>query len=171
MTVAIRCRGQTAAIALRQRPSTPGVHSTFGTSTELLNYLRLMFSRLGCHVCPNGHVNAPTLNVAAELPITCSTCGVEFYGPSAEDLAFNSGGACPECDGLGIRKEVDPELVVPDPDLTLAEGAVAPAFRDIYLGANAVTPVHPGYDMITGLGSPNIANLVKDLLVARSVGR
>ncbi|MEE0345185.1 MAG: excinuclease ABC subunit UvrA, partial [Adlercreutzia sp.] len=78
-----------AALALRQRPGIPGVHSTFGTSTELLNYLRLMFSRLGCHVCPNGHVNAPTLNVAAELPITCSTCGVEFYGPSAEDLAFN----------------------------------------------------------------------------------
>ena len=84
-----------AAIALRQRPGIPGVHSTFGTSTELLNYLRLMFSRLGCHVCPNGHVNAPTLNVAADLPITCSTCGVEFYGPSAEDLAFNSGGALP----------------------------------------------------------------------------
>lgn len=115
-----------AALALRQRPGIPGVHSTFGTSTELLNYLRLMFSRLGCHVCPNGHVNAPTLNVAAELPITCSTCGVEFYGPSAEDLAFNSGGACPECGGTGVVRTIDESTLIADPTLTLEEGAVAP---------------------------------------------
>lgn len=115
-----------AALALRQRPGIPGVHSTFGTSTELLNYLRLMFSRLGCHVCPNGHMNAPTLNVAAERPITCSTCGVEFYGPSAEDLAFNSSGACPECSGTGVVRTIDESTLVPDPTLTLEEGAVAP---------------------------------------------
>ena len=115
-----------AALALRQRPGIPGVHSTFGTSTELLNYLRLMFSRLGCHVCPNGHVNAPTLNVAAELPITCSTCGVEFYGPSAEDLAFNSGGACPTCGGTGVVRDIDESTLIADPNLTLEEGAVAP---------------------------------------------
>ena len=115
-----------AALALRQRPGIPGVHSTFGTYTELLNYLRLMFSRLGCHVCPNGHVNAPTLNVAAELPITCSTCGVEFYGPSAEDLAFNSGGACPTCGGTGVVRDIDESTLIADPNLTLEEGAVAP---------------------------------------------
>ena len=115
-----------AALALRQRPGIPGVHSTFGTSTELLNYLRLMFSRLGCHVCPNGHVNAPTLNVAAELPITCSTCGVEFYGPSAEDLAFNSGGACTTCGGTGVVRDIDESTLIADPNLTLEEGAVAP---------------------------------------------
>ena len=115
-----------AALALRQRPGIPGVHSTFGTSTELLNYLRLMFSRLGCHVCPNGHVNAPTLNVAADLPITCSTCGVEFYGPSAEDLAFNSGGACPTCGGTGVVRDIDESTLIADPNLTLEEGAVAP---------------------------------------------
>lgn len=115
-----------AALALRQRPGIPGVHSTFGTSTELLNYLRLMFSRLGCHVCPNGHVNPPSLNVAADLPITCSTCGVEFYGPGAEDLAFNSGGACPECGGTGVVRTIDESTLVPDPTLTLDEGAVAP---------------------------------------------
>ena len=115
-----------AALALRQRPGIPGVHSTFGTSTELLNYLRLMFSRLGCHVCPNGHVNATTLNVAAELPITCSTCGVEFYGPSAEDLAFNSGGACPTCGGTGVVRDIDESTLIADPNLTLEEGAVAP---------------------------------------------
>ena len=115
-----------AALALRQRPGIPGVHSTFGTSTELLNYLRLMFSRLGCHVCPNGHVNAPSLNVAAELPITCSTCGMEFYGPGAEDLAFNSGGACPECSGTGVVRAIDESTLIPDPTLTLDEGAVAP---------------------------------------------
>ncbi len=115
-----------AALALRQRPGIPGVHSTFGTSTELLNYLRLMFSRLASHRCPNGHLNAPSLNVAAELPITCSTCGVEFYGPSAEDLAFNSGGACPECGGTGVIREVDESTLIEDPNLTLEEGAVAP---------------------------------------------
>ena len=115
-----------AALALRQRPGTPGVHSTFGTSTELLNYLRLMVSRLGAHCCPNGHRNAQTLNVAAEQPITCSTCGVEFYGPSAEDLAFNSGGACPTCGGTGVVRDIDESTLVPDPTLSLDEGAVAP---------------------------------------------
>ncbi len=115
-----------AALALRQRPDTPGVHSTFGTSTELLNYLRLMVSRLGAHCCPNGHRNGPTLNVAAEQPITCSACGVEFYGPSAEDLAFNSGGACPTCGGAGVVRDIDESTLVPDPTLSLEEGAVAP---------------------------------------------
>ncbi len=115
-----------AALALRQRPGIPGVHSTFGTSTELLNYLRLMVSRLGCHMCPNGHRNGPSLNVAAEQPIACATCGVEFYGPSAEDLAFNSGGACPTCGGTGIVRDIDESTLVPDPTLSLEEGAVAP---------------------------------------------
>ncbi len=115
-----------AAIALRQRPGIPDVHSTFGTSTELLNCLRLMFSRLASHVCPNGHRVPPTLNVAAERPIVCSTCGVEFYGPGAEDLAFNSGGACATCGGTGVVRNVDESTLIADPGLTLEEGAVAP---------------------------------------------
>ena len=115
-----------AALALHQRPSVPGVRSTFGTSTELLNSLRLLFSLAGSHVCPNGHRVPPTLNVAAERPITCPVCGVEFFGPGAEDLAFNSGGACPECDGTGIVRTVDLDSLVPDEGLTIDEGAVAP---------------------------------------------
>ena len=115
-----------AALALRQRPSVPGVHSTFGTSTELLNYLRLMMSRLGSHRCPHGHLNPPTLAVAAEQPITCCVCGEEFYGPGAEDLAFNSGGACPECGGTGVVRTIDESTLVPDLTLSLDEGAVAP---------------------------------------------
>lgn len=115
-----------AALALHQRPSVPGVRSTFGTSTELLNSLRLLFSRAGSHVCPNGHRVPPTLNVAAERPIACPVCGVEFFGPGAEDLAFNSGGACPECDGTGIVRTVDLNSLVPDEGLTIDEGAVAP---------------------------------------------
>ena len=115
-----------AALALHQRPSVPGVRSTFGTSTELLNSLRLLFSRAGSHVCPNGHRVPPTLNVAAERPITCPVCGVEFFGPGAEDLAFNSGGACPECDGTGIVRTVDLDSLVPDERLAIDEGAVAP---------------------------------------------
>ena len=115
-----------AALALHQRPAVPGVRSTFGTSTELLNSLRLLFSRVGSHVCPNGHRVPPTLDVAAEHPITCPVCGVKFYGPGAEELAFNSDGACPECDGTGIVRAVDMDSLVPDESLTIDEGAVAP---------------------------------------------
>ena len=115
-----------AALALRQRPSTPGVRSTFGTSTELLNSVRLLFSRVGSHVCPNGHRVAPTLAVAAEQPITCPTCHVEFYGPGAEELAFNSEGACPTCGGTGITRTVDVTTLVPDETLSIDQGAVLP---------------------------------------------
>ncbi|WP_270299663.1 hypothetical protein [Eggerthella sinensis] len=104
----------------------PGVRSTFGTSTELLNSLRLLFSRVGSHVCPNGHRVAPTLAVAAEQLIECPVCGVKFYGPGAEALAFNSEGACPECDGTGIVRTVDEATLVPDETLTIDEGAVLP---------------------------------------------
>lgn len=115
-----------AALALRQRPGVPGVRSTFGTSTELLNVLRVMFSRLGAHVCPNGHRLAPTIDVAANLDLTCPVCGAVFYPPGAESLAFNSDGACPTCAGTGIVREVDEAALVPDPSRTIADGAVAP---------------------------------------------
>jgi excinuclease ABC subunit A len=115
-----------AALALRQRPGVPGVRSTFGTSTELLNVLRVMFSRLGAHVCPNGHRLEPTIDVAANLNLTCPVCGIVFYPPGAESLAFNSDGACPTCAGTGVVREVDDAALVPDPSRTIAEGAVAP---------------------------------------------
>ena len=115
-----------AALALHQRPGIPGIRSTFGTGTELLNSLRLMFSRLASHRCPNGHYHPPTLAVAAEKTLTCPVCGVSFYAPSAEELAFNSQGACPECDGTGTVWTVDKNTLVPDESLTIEEGAVAP---------------------------------------------
>ena len=115
-----------AALALHQRPAAGGVRSTFGTSTELLNSLRLLFSRAGSHVCPNGHRVPPTLAVAAEAPIACPVCGAKFYGPGAEELAFNSDGACPACEGTGIVRTVDESALVPDESLTIDEGAVAP---------------------------------------------
>ena len=115
-----------AALALHQRPGVPGIRSTFGTSTELLNTLRLMFSRLSSHRCPNGHYVPPTMNVAAELPLICPVCGEKFYGPGAEDLAFNSRGACKTCQGTGICRTVDESTLVPDDSLTIDEGAVAP---------------------------------------------
>lgn len=116
-----------AALALRQRPGIPGVHSTFGTSTELLNYLRLVFSRLGSHRCPHCGVHAePSMAVALMQPITCPSCGREFFGPGAEDLAFNSAGACPTCGGTGIVRTVDEASLVPDESLSIDEGAVAP---------------------------------------------
>ncbi|MDX2548623.1 excinuclease ABC subunit UvrA [Streptomyces sp. WI04-05B] len=115
-----------AALALRQRPGVPGVRSTFGTSTELLNVLRLLFSRLGSHLCPNGHRQDPTIDVAAGLDLTCPVCEVTFYPPGAESLAFNSDGACPRCTGTGMVREVDEAALVPDPHRTVAEGAVAP---------------------------------------------
>ncbi len=115
-----------AALALRQRPGIPGVHSTFGTSTELLNYLRLLFSRLGSHVCPNGHRVPPSMDVALGQMTTCPVCGVQFMGPGAEDLAFNSGGACPTCGGTGIVRAVDEATLVPDESISIDDGAVLP---------------------------------------------
>ena len=115
-----------AALALHQRPGVPGIRSTFGTGTELLNSLRLLFSRLASHRCPNGHYLSPTLEVAAGRPLTCPVCGAVFYAPSAEELAFNSRGACRTCDGTGIVRTVDPTTLVPDESLSIDEGAVAP---------------------------------------------
>ena len=115
-----------AALALHQRPGVPGIRSTFGTGTDLLNSLRLMFSRLARHRCPNGHYLEPTLAVAAEHALTCPVCGETFYAPSAEELAFNSQGACRACDGTGTVRTVDRATLVPDESLTIDEGAVAP---------------------------------------------
>ena len=115
-----------AALALRQRPGVPGIRSTFGTGTELLNILRLMFSRLSSHRCPNGHYAPPSMNVAAERPLVCPVCGETFFAPGAEELAFNSQGACKRCDGTGIVRTVDESTLVPDESLTIDEGAVAP---------------------------------------------
>lgn len=115
-----------AALALRQRPGVPGIRSTFGTGTELLNSLRLMFSRLASHCCPNGHYLEPTLDVAAERELICPVCGAHFFAPSAEELAFNSQGACRCCGGTGTVRTVDRDSLVPDESLTIDEGAVAP---------------------------------------------
>ena len=115
-----------AALALRQRPGVPGIRSTFGTGTELLNSLRLMYSRLASHRCPNGHYLEPTLAVAAGQELTCLQCGARFYAPSAEELAFNSQGACRTCDGTGMIRTVDKATLVPDESLSIDEGAVAP---------------------------------------------
>ncbi len=107
-----------AALALHQRPGVPGIRSTFGTGTELLNSLRLMYSRLASHRCPNGHYLPPTLLVAAGKELTCPECGVHFYAPSAEELAFNSQGACPRCGGTGRVRTVAMASLVPDASLT-----------------------------------------------------
>ncbi len=115
-----------AALALHQRPGVPGIRSTFGTGTELLNSLRLMYSRLANHRCPNGHMQKPTLAVAAGQEIICPECGERFYAPGAEELAFNSQGACPCCQGTGTVRTVDESTLVPDESLSIDEGAVLP---------------------------------------------
>ena len=115
-----------AALALHQRPGVPGIRSTFGTGTELLNSLRLMYSRLASHRCPNGHYLPSTLAVAAGKELACPECGARFYAPSAEELAFNSQGACPKCGGTGSVRTVDMSTLVPDDSLTIDGGAVAP---------------------------------------------
>ena len=115
-----------AALALHQRPGVPGIRSTFGTGTELLNSLRLMYSRLASHRCPKGHYLEPTLLVAAGKKLTCPVCGEQFYAPSAEELAFNSQGACKTCGGTGSVRTVDLSTLVPDESLTIEQGAVAP---------------------------------------------
>ena len=113
-----------AALALRQRPGVPGIRSTFGTLSELLNSLRLMFSRIASHRCPNGHYCPPSLSVAAMQEITCPVCGAKFYGPGAEELAFNSTGACKTCGGTGVVQTVNEAALVPDDSKTIDEGAV-----------------------------------------------
>ena len=115
-----------AALALHQRPGVPGIRSTFGTGTELLNSLRLMYSRLASHCCPNGHYLAPALAVAAGKELVCPECGIRFFAPSAEELAFNSQGACRTCNGTGTVRTVDLNTLVPNDSLTIDEGAVAP---------------------------------------------
>ncbi len=115
-----------AALAMHQRPAVPGIRSTFGTGTELLNVLRLIYSRLACHRCPNGHYLAPSLNVAAGQELICPECGTHFFAPSAEELSFNSSGACPTCDGTGTVRTVDESTLVPDETLTIDQGAVLP---------------------------------------------
>ncbi len=116
-----------ASLALHQRPAVPGVRSTFGTMTELNSSVRLLFSRCASHACPTcGALAEPTLDVAADRPVRCANCGAEFFAPSAEELAFNSGGACPECSGTGIVRKVDRALLVPDESLSIDQGAVKP---------------------------------------------
>lgn len=115
-----------AALALHQRPGVPGVRSTFGTSSELLNSLRLMYSRLGSHRCPNGHLLPPSVHVAVGKPLQCPECGASFDGPSAEDFSFNSQGACRTCGGTGVVRTVDESALVPDESLSIDDGAVAP---------------------------------------------
>ena len=115
-----------AALALHQRPGVPGIRSTFGTGSELLNSLRLMFSRLASHRCPNGHYLEPTFAVAAGQELVCPVCGERFCAPSAEELAFNSQGACPTCGGTGLVRRVDESTLIPDDSLTIDEGAVLP---------------------------------------------
>lgn len=115
-----------ASLALHQRPTVPGIRSTFGTGTELLNSLRLMFSRLANHRCPNGHYLEPSLNIAAEKELICPECKAQVFAPGAEELAFNSQGACPKCNGVGTIRTVDISTLVPDENLTIDEGAVAP---------------------------------------------
>lgn len=115
-----------AALALHQRPNVPGIRSTFGTSSELLNSIRLLFSRCGNYTCPNGHLQEASINVAREIEFTCPECSSKFYGLGAEEYAFNSDGACPKCSGTGIMRDVDITTLVPDENLTLEEGAVKP---------------------------------------------
>ena len=115
-----------ASLALHQRPGVPGIRSTFGTGTELLNSLRLMFSRLSSHRCPNGHYSEPGFQVALMQEIVCPECGIHFYGPGAEELAFNSQGACKCCGGTGTVRTVDRSTLVPDETISIDDGAVAP---------------------------------------------
>lgn len=122
-----------SALALRQRPAIPSERATVGTMSELLNVIRLVFSRLGRPVCPNGHAFGPDLKVAQAMSksgeemglLTCPTCGVEFYAYGAEDFTFNSTGACETCQGTGNVRQLDESKLIADEELSLADGAVA----------------------------------------------
>ncbi|WP_242363866.1 excinuclease ABC subunit UvrA [Limosilactobacillus antri] len=122
-----------SALALRQRPAIPSERATVGTMSEMFNVIRLIFSRLGSPVCPNGHRLKPSLTIAEAMSksgdamgrLTCPVCGAQFSAYSAEDFAFNSAGACENCQGTGKVRQIDESKLIGDPTLTLAEGAVA----------------------------------------------
>ena len=115
-----------SALALHQRPNVPSIRSTFGTATELLNSIRLLFSRCGNYICPNGHIVPATANIARDEQLECPQCHEKFYGLGAEEYAFNSSGACQMCGGTGIVETVDMDSLIPDKNLSIDEGAVAP---------------------------------------------
>ena len=115
-----------SALALHQRPNVPSIRSTFGTATELLNSVRLLFSRCGNYICPNGHILEASASVARDEQLECPVCHEKFNGLGAEEYAFNSSGACPKCGGTGIVETVNMDSLIPDKDLTIDEGAVAP---------------------------------------------
>ena len=115
-----------SALALHQRPNVPSIRSTFGTATELLNSVRLLFSRCGNYICPNGHILPASANVARDEMLECPICHEKFYGLAAEEYAFNSSGACPKCGGIGTIETVNMDSLIPNKDLTIDEGAVAP---------------------------------------------
>jgi len=115
-----------AALSLRQRPPMPGPRSTVGTMTEVNAVLRLTMSRLGTHPCPNGHPVPPGLQAWATEQLTCPTCGARAPLPSAESFAFNTRGACPACQGLGVIQELDEDRLIVDADLSIRDGAVGP---------------------------------------------
>ena len=59
--------------------------------------------------------------MAAGQDLVCPECGARFYAPSAEELAFNSQGACRTCGGTGVVRTVDRTTLVPDESLTIEE--------------------------------------------------
>jgi excinuclease ABC subunit A len=103
--------GLPPAVALQQRRGAPSTRSTVGTVTTLSNLLRMLYSRAGSY--PRG---APHLDAEAFSPNTAA-------------------GACPTCHGLGEAHDVTEALMVPDPSLTIREGAVA-AWPGAWQGVN-----------------------------------
>ncbi len=100
-------------------------------------------------VTHEGHEEVQTFS----QKLACTYCGLSFDELAPRNFSFNSPyGACPTCDGLGTRLEVDPELVVPDPDLSINEGAIAPwassSLEYWYRVLQAVGDAH-GFDLDT----------------------
>src|SRR5205809_316345 len=151
--------GLSPAISIEQKSAGHNPRSTVGTITEVYDYLRLLWARLGTPHCPKdcspiapqraSQTTESRLADSIETALkaadgtvevvrggtstlfseryACPTCGLSLPELEPRQFSFNSPfGACPDCSGLGTRREVSPDLVLGDPSLSILEGVILP---------------------------------------------
>ena len=126
--------GLSPSLSIDQKSARQSPRSTVATMSDVYDYLRLLFTRVGTVHCPSCGTlikqGGTPVRAKHALALTCKNCGTTVPQLSMASFSFNSPeGACSSCQGLGIRKEIDPSLVIPNTRLTLSEGAIRPWSR------------------------------------------